>query len=67
MKGGEIAGTFEMQLRNDRYTCAHCGAVLDLPLDASPKVMIKAASGKPTVRVLSIKGDEIHRCEMPTK
>ncbi len=51
------AGKIEMQLRYDRgYACAQCSAVLDLPLDATPNVTIKGASGKPTVRFLSIDG-----------
>jgi hypothetical protein len=57
----------KMLRRDDRYTCAHCGAVLNLRLDATPKVTIKGASGKPTVRVLSVGREEVHRCEMPTK
>ena len=52
-----------MRRRGDRYECALCGAELDIPLDAKPKVTIKAASGKPNVRVLTIRRKEIHRCE----
>src|SRR5207253_6358288 len=36
------------------YRCALCGAVLILPFDATPKVKIAAASGRPTWRILSI-------------
>jgi len=54
------------RLTSGRYQCAVCGADLDVPADATPKVMIKAGSGKPTVRLLSIGGKEIHRCERPT-
>jgi hypothetical protein len=50
-----------------QYECVLCCAVLDLPIDATPKVTIKAASGKPTWRVLSVDGKEIHRCERPSK
>jgi hypothetical protein len=52
-----------MRRRGDRYECALCGAELDVPFDATPKVTIKAASGQPNVRVLSIGRKEIHRCE----
>jgi hypothetical protein len=54
------------RLTSDRYQCAVCGADIAIPADATPKVMIKAGSGKPTVRLLSIGGKEIHRCERPT-
>jgi hypothetical protein len=56
-----------MRVQDGRYVCALCGAVLDLPMEATPKVMIKAASGQPTWRVLSVGRKEIHRCERPTK
>ena len=52
-----------MRVREGQYECALCSARLDLPFNARPKVMIKAATGQPTWRVLSIAGQEIHRCE----
>src|SRR5439155_17312717 len=57
-----------MRLTGGPYRCALCGAVLvNLPFDATPKVKIAAASGRPTWRILSIGVEEVHRCEMPTK
>jgi hypothetical protein len=54
-----------MRLRDGRYECAHCGAVLDIPLNAGdPRVAIKAASGERNVRALYLDGREIHRCEI---
>ena len=53
-----------MRLRNGRYECAYCGAVLDIPLLNDPHVTIKAASGVPNVRTLSLEGKEIHACEI---
>jgi hypothetical protein len=53
-----------MRLHDGRYECAHCGAVLDIPLMNDPRVMIRAASGQPNVRVLFLDEREIHRCEI---
>jgi hypothetical protein len=53
-----------MRLRDGRYECAQCGAVLDVPLDDTPNVMIHAASGQPTMRVISVGYTELHRCEI---
>ena len=51
-----------MRIVNGRYECAYCGAQLDIPLIAEPRVMISAASGKPNVRKLMIDGKVIHTC-----
>lgn len=53
-----------MRIVNGRYECAYCGAQLDIPLIAEPRVMISAASGKPNVRTLTLDGNEIHSCEI---
>ena len=53
-----------MRLHNGRYECAYCGAVLDIPLLDDPHVTIKAASGVPNVRTLSLDGKEIHACQV---
>ena len=53
-----------MRLIDGRYECAYCGAVLDLPSDAEPMVVFHASSGRPNVRVISLDGNEIHRCEV---
>ncbi len=52
-----------------KYVCAQCGALLDIPPVPDPQVTVHAASGKPNVRVLTLDGREIHRCELrdPTK
>ena len=54
-----------MRLHDGRYECTLCGAVLDVDSETEPKVAIHAASGKPNERVLSIDGNEIHRCVRP--
>ena len=51
-----------MRKRNDRYECAFCGAVLDIPRGEEPRVVVHAASGEPNVRVVNRGGEEIHRC-----
>jgi hypothetical protein len=56
-----------MRLRDGRYKCALCGAILDLPLVENPTVVIRAASGEPNVRVLRYEGREIHRCAISSK
>ena len=53
-----------MRLIDGRWVCRQCGAVLDVPTDRDPKVVIKAASGKPNVRVLMLGDTEVHRCEI---
>ncbi len=53
-----------MRQHDGKWVCAHCGAELDVPKGAEPKVTIHAASGKPNVRVLMLDGKEIHRCEI---
>jgi hypothetical protein len=53
-----------MLFRDCAYTCAHCGEVLDIPPRTDPQVMIRAASGRPNVRVLAFEGVEIHRCDV---
>jgi hypothetical protein len=53
-----------LRLHDGRYECAHCGAILDIPLTESPVVTMTARSGAPNVRILKLDGREIHRCEV---
>jgi hypothetical protein len=53
-----------MRIRDGRYECAYCGAVLEIPLSERPRVVIRAASGKPNVRGLELEGRLIHSCEI---
>jgi len=55
-----------MRMRNGRYECANCGAVLTIPTDAVPMVVIKVSSGSETVRTISYRGTEVHRCPLRT-
>jgi hypothetical protein len=43
--------------------CVVCHAVLDLR-DEEPSVHFEGTGGHRTQRVLSIRGDEIHRCDL---
>jgi hypothetical protein len=45
-----------------RYSCALCGEVLDLPAGARVTVTVVASAGRPNVRVVSFRRNEIHRC-----
>jgi hypothetical protein len=47
--------------------CAQCGVRLDIPDGVSPRISIEGASGRSNMRVLSIDGQEIHRCTVITR
>ena len=51
-----------MRLRNGHYECTLCGAVLDVPVGVTPLVMLRASSGEPTMRTISVGGTEVHSC-----
>jgi hypothetical protein len=50
------------QLIDGRYECALCGTLVDVPEDANPVVMLKSASGTPTLRTIVADGKEVHAC-----
>jgi hypothetical protein len=54
-----------VKLRDGRHECAQCGAALDIAPDKVPLVTIHGASGKMNERVISVDGEEIHRCTRP--
>jgi hypothetical protein len=54
-----------MRKLRDTYTCALCGAVLEIPEGAKPRTLILGRSGAPSIRIFYIGGEEIHRCETP--
>ncbi len=53
-----------MRLRDGNWECIHCGAQLDVLHGVQPEVLIHSSSAKPTERVLSVDGREIHRCAL---
>jgi hypothetical protein len=57
-----IPGANILRRRDGRYECTLCGAVLDIPEDKVPLVVITAASGEPNMRAIMVEGTEIHRC-----
>jgi hypothetical protein len=44
------------------YRCALCGDLLEIPDAGEPRVTVEGTGGQPNQRVLSIDGEEIHRC-----
>jgi len=61
-KGVHFSRTDILGRRDGRYECTLCGAVLDIPEDKVPLVLIAAASGEPNMRAIIVEGEEIHRC-----
>ena len=56
-----------VRLEDGRWYSALCGiAVPGVPETVQPQAEIRSASGKPTVRVLLVDGEEVHRCEPDT-
>jgi hypothetical protein len=51
-----------VRLHDGRYECTLCGAILDIPVDKEPSVVIKASSGAPNLRAIVYDGCEVHRC-----
>ena len=47
------------------YGCTLCGVTVTVESDQPAVVVIVGQSGKPNVRVASVEGVEIHRCELP--
>jgi hypothetical protein len=56
-----------MRRIDGHHECMLCGAVLDVPDDATPVVTIVAASGEPNIRVISAEGVEVHACPTDLK
>jgi hypothetical protein len=52
------------QVREGKYACSFCGAILEISTEMSPHVTIEGKGGRPNVRILTLAGDEIHRCEV---
>jgi hypothetical protein len=52
-----------MQLiRDGVYRCTICDAIVEVDGSEAPAVVLVAASGKPTQRVVTVGGIEVHRC-----
>ena len=55
-----------MRTDDGQYECGNCGTFLDGPFPQQLKAVIHGASGKPNLRVLTMEGVELHRCEIRT-
>jgi hypothetical protein len=53
-----------MRRRGHGYECALCGAVLDIPVGSTPRVVMKASSGLPNMRAIVYEGAEVHACPL---
>jgi len=51
-----------MRLENGKYVCTLCGVQIDVTAEEQPLVLIKASSGEPNKRVISLNGKELHAC-----
>jgi hypothetical protein len=56
-----------IQKDNGRYACALCGQVVDVPQGKQPLVVIKARSGEPNTRAITLDGVELHACPFTSK
>jgi hypothetical protein len=53
-----------VRVQDGKYQCVVCSAIVDVPVDKEPSVVIKAASGTPNVRTIVCDGRELHACEV---
>jgi len=51
-------------LRNGKYLCTLCGAELDISDEERPLAMIRASSGQPNVRTITLHGRVVHACPL---
>jgi hypothetical protein len=51
-----------MRRVDGHFECTLCGAVLDIPDDATPLVTLVARGGEPNRRVISVDGAQVHAC-----
>ena len=53
-----------VQRRDGRDNCSLCGEEIPIPRRRSFRTIIIGVSGKPNVRVVTVEGAEVHRCEI---
>jgi hypothetical protein len=58
------ARTAVQRLHGGAVVCQRCGAVLLLAGDDLPEVVFLVLPNQPVVRVLTVRGRELHRCEV---
>jgi hypothetical protein len=47
------------------YVCSLCGEKVALRTEDETHIQLRHTSGKPTVRVVVVRGKEVHRCPEP--
>jgi hypothetical protein len=55
-----------VRLKDGHVECALCGEMIDVPLDAEPRIVVKAASGQTNRRTIVSEGRELHSCPVPS-
>jgi hypothetical protein len=53
-----------VQRRDGRDNCSLCGEEIPMPRRRRFRTVIIGVSGKPNVRVVTVEGAEVHRCEI---
>jgi hypothetical protein len=46
----------------ESWECTACGAVVAVPVDTTPLVVLVTVSGQARERVVTVDGAEVHRC-----
>jgi hypothetical protein len=49
----------------DTYVCTLCNTTVAVSGEARPVVVMRADSGQPNIRVVSVEDVEVHRCVIP--
>jgi hypothetical protein len=62
-RGSPVNGGVQVILQEDgKFRCVLCGALVDVPDGKRPLVLIKARSGEPNMRAITLDGVELHAC-----
>ncbi|MGO9874180.1 MAG: hypothetical protein ACLPVY_10305 [Acidimicrobiia bacterium] len=51
----------EVEIARDTYRCPDCGTSIDVPAGTPTEILV-AARGRPSLRLASVAGVEVHRC-----
>jgi hypothetical protein len=51
-----------MQQHDGTWECNHCGALLNIPVDAKPFIVVKSVGGQLTMRTVNVGSKEVHAC-----
>jgi hypothetical protein len=53
-----------VRLRDGKYECVNCGALVDAPPGEVPYAVVLSTSGRPDYQLIVLHGKELHRCEI---